>query len=279
LNILNNLFRLSFLSCLFLAGCGSNDNTPQLQMQADGAGSAGVGFTLPDRIRSSEAFDINAVGVTVETNAGTFNLERNDADGFIGSIDVEQGLDLTFTVTVWQEVSGERVDFATASGSANETIQVDTQIIVDFENFTFPDDDGDLANNLEEIEAGSDPANSFSTPANPDGAAPVDSNPGLVQFTSSTFSVSEADGSLSISVARTGGSDGTATVNYELLDETAFAGSDFQAASGQLVWQDGDSSTQSFTVTINSDDDIEGNQTFSARLFQPTGGIAIGNGR
>ena len=78
-------------------------------------------------------------------------------------------------------------------------------------------------------------------------------------------SVFESDSSVTLTIARVGGSDGAASVQYATASETATAGSDFVANSGTLVFADGETS-KSVTVLLLQDGIAEGTETFSFRL-------------
>src|SRR5690606_21281428 len=63
---------------------------------------------------------------------------------------------------------------------------------------------------------------------------------GSVSFSSATYSVAEDGASVSVTVNRTGGSDGTVTVDYTSSNNTATAGSDYTATSGSLTFAVGE---------------------------------------
>lgn len=276
MNTFSNLIRSAMLCLLFLTACDSGDNSI-VQTQSAAANGSTIAFKIPDRIRTSQAVDLNATTALISTSAGDINLSRN-GDQFEGSINVEAGSLFSFTMTISENIDGQNVIYATSTGEIQEPVDQDLTITINTSNFLFPDDDGDGASNLAEVEAGSNYANSFSTPDDPDGMQPTETAPGLVEFITSTFSVTEADGELTIPVTRTGGSDGRVTVRFGLNSETAIAGRDFNASSGDLIWEDGDSTPQNITVVVSADDLNDGEQTFTASLFSPTGGVAIGNG-
>jgi hypothetical protein len=95
--------------------------------------------------------------------------------------------------------------------------------------------------------------------------------PGTLQFKSSTYTVAENAGSVRIYVSRTGGSYGTASVNYATANSTATAGSDYTTKSGILSRADGDSSDKYFDVSITDDSTPEGDETFTANLSGASG--------
>jgi chitinase len=75
-----------------------------------------------------------------------------------------------------------------------------------------------------------------------------------------------------------GPSDGTVTVNYATADGSALAGSDYQANSGLLTFNPGQTS-RTVTVLVNGDRVGEPNETFSINLSGPTNAsIADGQG-
>ena len=101
---------------------------------------------------------------------------------------------------------------------------------------------------------------------------PPPPNPGgSLQFSAASYSVSEAGSAATITVARTGGSTGAASVDYATSNGTATAGGDYNAASGTLSWADGDSSSKTFTVAVNDDSIVEGNETVNLALTNASG--------
>lgn len=108
--------------------------------------------------------------------------------------------------------------------------------------------------------------------ADNDGAAP----PGSLQFSTSSHSTAEGQGNVTLTVTRTGGAGGAVSVRYITVSGTA-GGSDFGPASATLAWADGDTSAKSFTVSIVDDNQVEGIETFSVQLSNPTGGATLGS--
>jgi len=101
---------------------------------------------------------------------------------------------------------------------------------------------------------------------------------GRLNLAATAFAGSEADGSVTIQVTRTGGNSGVVSVDYQTLNGTAASPSDFTASTGTLTWDDEDSSTKSFAVSLAADGLPEGSETFSVRLFNPrVGGILSSN--
>ncbi len=101
-------------------------------------------------------------------------------------------------------------------------------------------------------------------------------SPGVIAFSAAAYNVSEDDGSITITVIRTGAGDGAASATYTTSDDTATAGSDYTAASGTLTWSSGDTSAKTFTITITDDITEEGAETVNLALDNITG-AGVGN--
>jgi hypothetical protein len=99
---------------------------------------------------------------------------------------------------------------------------------------------------------------------------------GVLQFSASTYTVDENAGTVTVIVNRTGGSNGTVTVNYSTAPGSATAGDDFVTSSGVLIFGAGQTSAM-FTVPINDDAISEFSEQFSVMLSAPAGGAALGN--
>lgn len=98
---------------------------------------------------------------------------------------------------------------------------------------------------------------------------------GWLQFSADTFSVSEAGSQATITVTRTGSTQGEVSVDYAANNGTATAGSDFTGVAERLVFADG-VATLTFTVPILDDDDAEVPETIALTLTNPTGGAELG---
>jgi hypothetical protein len=101
------------------------------------------------------------------------------------------------------------------------------------------------------------------------------SQPGQLQFSTSTYSVAESGGSATITVTRTGGSAGTVTVHYATSNGTALASTDYTSTNGTLTFNPGDTS-ETFTIPILNDGQTDGNETVNLTLSSPGGGATLG---
>lgn len=99
----------------------------------------------------------------------------------------------------------------------------------------------------------------------------VEITAGVLQFSSATYMVNEDGGTVTITVTRTGGSDGAVSVNYQTSDGTATQPADYLAAAGTLNWADGDTAPKTFQVTIVDDMLVESSETVNLTLSSPMG--------
>ncbi len=98
---------------------------------------------------------------------------------------------------------------------------------------------------------------------------------GVVQLTALVFRVNEAGRARVITVQRTLGAASNVTVDYVTSDGTAAAGADYSAMSGTLTFGAGQL-TGRIVVPILNDLAVEGNETFTLQLGNPTGGARLG---
>lgn len=100
-----------------------------------------------------------------------------------------------------------------------------------------------------------------------------------VQFANGgSFSVSEAGGTATISVERTGDTSSSLSVNYATSNGSATSGSDYNSTSGQLNWSAGDADPKTFSVTIINDTSHETLQeTVTLTLSNAVGGSITGS--
>ncbi|WP_369408941.1 Calx-beta domain-containing protein [endosymbiont of Lamellibrachia barhami] len=95
-------------------------------------------------------------------------------------------------------------------------------------------------------------------------------NAGTLDLSAATATLSESGPAITLTVDRTGGSDGTVTVDYATADVTANAPGDYQALSGTLTFLNGELS-KTLTLTPNGDTVWEPSETFTLNLSNVTG--------
>jgi uncharacterized repeat protein (TIGR01451 family) len=96
--------------------------------------------------------------------------------------------------------------------------------------------------------------------------------PITVQFTQMHYVVGEGDGSISIVVSRSGDTSGVTTVDYATINGTASARSDYTTAVGTLRFSPGET-TKSFKVLLTDDALVEGFESLTLTLGNPSGAI------
>jgi hypothetical protein len=101
-------------------------------------------------------------------------------------------------------------------------------------------------------------------------------SPGTLQFTTDNYQIAENEGNVSITVTRTGGSDGVIQVNYLIENDTA-SSQDYTAVTPNVLrWFDGESVNKQIEISISDDTIIESNEGFSVKLSNPTGDAKLG---
>lgn len=100
------------------------------------------------------------------------------------------------------------------------------------------------------------------------------SDTGDFGLNTASASLSESTSSITLTVNRTGGSTGAASVDYTITGVTATAGSDYSGTSGTLNFQSGQT-TRTITVPIINDAIDELDETLKVKLTNPMGGPQI----
>jgi glucose/arabinose dehydrogenase len=93
-----------------------------------------------------------------------------------------------------------------------------------------------------------------------------------LQFGAASYSGGEGAGSLQVTVTRTGGASGEATVDYVGSGGTASDRSDYTTLVGTLHFADGETS-KTLDVLLTNDGFLEGNETFNLTLGNASGAI------
>ena len=106
-----------------------------------------------------------------------------------------------------------------------------------------------------------------------------DNSYGSLQFSAPSYVVNENGGYATITVIRTGGTNGTASVNYTTIDATAYAGTNYLATTNTLTFIAGQVAA-SFTVPLIDDGKVNpapGAFYFNVALSNPSEGAALGS--
>jgi Calx-beta domain/Carboxypeptidase regulatory-like domain/Domain of unknown function (DUF4214) len=101
--------------------------------------------------------------------------------------------------------------------------------------------------------------------------------PSFIQFSASSYSIGEGDGSARITVTRTGDTSSAASVFYFTGDAgVATQKRDYTMAGGMLNFAAGETSKK-FTVLITENAYVQGTHTLFLQLSSPTGGAFLGS--
>ncbi|MBD2314037.1 hypothetical protein H6G20_20415 [Desertifilum sp. FACHB-1129] len=107
---------------------------------------------------------------------------------------------------------------------------------------------------------------------------PPAAQPGSLQFSASTFRISE-DGTpiTAVTVTRIGGSQGEVSVVLTLTDGSATAPDDYDNTPIVVTFADGDITPKTVNIPIVDDDLVEGDETVNLFLSNPSGGATLGS--
>lgn len=108
-----------------------------------------------------------------------------------------------------------------------------------------------------------------------DGASGYLQNAGAIGYSGTSEALSEAAGTVMLTVRRNRGRAGAVTVDYSTSDLTATAGSDYASSSGTLEWAAGDMSDRTISIVVTNDTVEEIDETFRVTLANAAGGAAI----
>ncbi len=240
------------------------DDTDFQNMLEDSISWAASGVVTPP----TPVIDFQASTVNVAENAGTAVLTVN--------LSVAPGTGNSVTVDYDTEngtaIAGSHYTAASGTLTINDT---DTSGVI---NITILDNmilDGDqsfgvrLTNPTVGVFAGADPLATVVIEDNE--VAPPTPD---IDFQASTVNVAENAGTavLTVNLSVAPGTGNSVTVDYDTENGTAFAGSDFTAASGTLTISDTNTSGV-INITILDNTSLEGEESFGVRLSNPTGGV------
>lgn len=246
-----------------------------------GYGNTGTGTT--GKIQTSLAIEFDTYKNAWDSSGNEVAVLR---DGNIAShlAKVSPAIDLNGgqLLTTWIDYNGDNNQLAVylsnsgvKPGSALLSYTVDLPTIVGNQMYVgFTAGTGGLTNN-QDIQKWN-----FSTTFNTPGTLALDPN------TPNPTSVNESAGSVAVNLVRTGGSDGTISVTYQLndgVDETvldgAIAGSDYQrpyiGALGTVVFAPGELS-KTIVIPILNDSIQERGEVFTVSLNSTDGGASLG---
>jgi len=96
-------------------------------------------------------------------------------------------------------------------------------------------------------------------------AEPIKAGHSVVEWAAESYAIVEAAGTVTVQVVRAGDSEKEVSVEYETIDGSAVAGSDYEGSAGTLTFKPGQTS-HDITIKIFDDDEIEPDEEFSIAL-------------
>lgn len=99
---------------------------------------------------------------------------------------------------------------------------------------------------------------------------------GTLAFSASTYAAAEGAGSVIITIKRTGGASGEASVSFATANGSAVDGSDYTAVTQTVTFADGDAADKTVSVTIADDTEYEGPETVNLALTDAAGAGVLG---
>jgi 6-phosphogluconolactonase (cycloisomerase 2 family) len=100
---------------------------------------------------------------------------------------------------------------------------------------------------------------------------------GTLQFVTDTYYLNEGIGPVSaFTVIRSGGNQGTVSVEYAISGGTAERGLDYQGGTGLLTWPEGDDVPKAINLKVLDDQAAEPSETLQIQLQNPTGDAQLG---
>lgn len=209
-------------------------------------------------------------GITITESGGSTTVTEGGAtDTYTIVLNTEPTASVTVTITPDSQVSVSPANlvFTTGNWASPQTVTV-TAVDDDV-------DEGAHAGTIGHSVTSPDPA--FDSVAAGSVLVSITDNdaPGTLGLALSGYSESEAGGSVSVSVTRTGGARGEVRVDIATRDGTAVAGDDYTASAATLTWADNDTNAKSFGITILDNSLYSGNRTFHVNLGNATGGTSL----
>jgi glucose/arabinose dehydrogenase len=102
-----------------------------------------------------------------------------------------------------------------------------------------------------------------------------DDSPGIIAFSTASYSRAETGGAATVVIRRSGGTASGISVNYATGGGTATAGADYTPGNGTVNFAAGQTSAQ-VAIPLVNDTAAEGNETFGIALSGPAGGATLG---
>lgn len=209
--------------------------------------------------------DLSAANYPVDQNAGTLVVSVERSGGSSGAISVAYSTQ-NATATAGSDYTATSGTLQWADGDTTEK-----SFSIPISSATPFSGSRSFMVNLSSPTGGTAISNPGTATVTIAGDAPA----GSLALSGAGYSVAQSAGSVTVTVERTGGSNGAASVAYATANGTAVAGTDYTATSGTLDWADGDASPKTFEVAISDTMPFQGERSFGVSLSNVTGGVTL----
>ena len=261
-NINNALNGLAFTPTSGFSGAAS------LQIVTNDQGNTGSGGALSD----TDSVNITVTsGGTLQFSSATYTVAEN---GGPATITITRAGGSAGTATVLFQTSNGTADSGdyTPVSQTVTFVDGDTSETVNVPITNDTDPEADQTVNLTLSNAGG--TGTLGAPSTAILTITNDDIGGTLQFSGSTYNVAENAGPAVITITRTGGASGTATVLFQTSNGTADSG-DYTTVSETVTFLNGETS-KTVNVPITNDTDNEPNQTVNLTLSNVGGTGALG---
>lgn len=238
---------VTLLVAVCLTACGGANSSTQ-KSGTTGRPPSGAG-----------ALSFAAASYAVAQNAGTLTVSVARTNGSSGAVSVAYA-----TVS---DTAAAGADYTAAVGTLNwnDGDAADKTFLISISNSAPYSGSRDLTVQLSAAAGGATIGAPAAATITITGSAQP-TNSGVLAFSAAQYAASQTAGGATISVARTGGSTGAASVGYSTADDTAAAGADYTATAGTLSWAAGDATAKSFVVPVSKTKLFVGTKSFKVAL-------------
>lgn len=286
----NRSANLGGMDTIALYTAGGNDRVGLLQFDVDGLEANSINTAVLQLSQLDGAYDDSPLQISVLPVASAW-AEGNDSDPWNSSSN--GATYLSSGIGNWNTPGGDldtQTDFGNGPNGVVARVNLDgynpeqTRINFDVTSLVQAWADGTLPNHglalkitqgdwIEYLFASSESADENLRPTLIIDSEPTEppEEPGFIGLGETQLTVSEDDGTVQLTLVRSEGTDGEATVFYQTLGVEAEDGSDFVGTtSGQVTLADGQSSAV-IPITLIDDNILEPVETFSVSLFRSEG--------
>jgi len=222
-------------------------------------------FTIIDDDHQPGTITFASSNFTVNEAAGTATITLVRTNGSFGTVQISYGTYVANDTNYPNATPGS--DYNTVSGSKTfGNGQTSVTFTVPIINDSIAEDDEVIGLRIFNPTGGATAAGTNALLTIIDNDSPS----GRLNFVSTTYATNENAGAATITLKRSGGSQGTVKVWYKTINGTASSGTDYSGVTNVLTWNAGDTANKSFTVPLLDNLLVDGNRTVNLQLSSPT---------